>query len=64
MFMPFLHPRGNFPVQGEGGKWEARSSSVFPRILGRVEKADVLAGGKMYCRERKNLKANLGENRA
>lgn len=46
MFMPFLHPRGNFPVQSEGGKCEARSSSVFPRILGRVEKADVLAGGE------------------
>lgn len=62
--MLFLHPTSNFPVQNEEGKWEARSRNAFPRILGKVEKADVLVGGKCIAWKEKNLKANLGENRA
>lgn len=59
-----LHPIGNAALQSEEGKWEATSRNAFPRILGKVEKADVLVGEKCIAGKEKNQKANLGENRA
>lgn len=58
IFMLSLHPVGKAAVQREG-KWEATSRNAFPRILGKVEKADVLVGEKMYCRERKKPKSKF-----
>lgn len=59
IFMLSLHPVGKAAVQREEGKWEATSRNAFPRILGKVEKADVLVGEKMYCRERKKPKSKF-----
>lgn len=59
IFMLSLHPVGSAAVQREEGKWEATSRNAFPRILGKVEKADVLVGEKMYCRKRKKPKSKF-----
>lgn len=57
--MLFLYPIGNFPIQSEEGKWEVRSRNAFPRILAKVEKADVLVGEKNVLQGKKKTKSKF-----
>ena len=59
IFMLSLHPVGKAAVQREEGKWEATSRNAFPRILGKVEKADVLVGEKNVLQEKKKTEKQI-----